>query len=125
MTHILAIEGTGMRLEIEKCRDCPCFNADVAESLNSGCNLDVVSVDDGNSNCPPPFDCPLPEKTPPDEECAGFRHIVDVRHQYGGVVVQFAPTEHETHSVLLTESCARELLSLLGRTLKASFAIPL
>jgi len=123
MTHILAIEGTGMRLEIETCHGCPLQDTD-RDAMPSGCPyLDHREARDSDDLLE---DCPLPLKVRlPEEECAGFPHIVDVRHQYGGIVVQFAPTEHETHSVLLTESCAEELRSLLDRALNPDFANPL
>lgn len=54
MTRILAIEGTGIRLEIDDCGDCPCHDGD-----SGVCEL--TDRDTWEPDWPVSW-CPLPEK---------------------------------------------------------------
>ncbi len=59
MTKILAIEGTGIRLEVETCDKCPCFDNDECRCQATG-GLDHNPYDSAPT---PPSGCPLPEKS--------------------------------------------------------------
>jgi hypothetical protein len=66
MTRILAIEGTGIRLEIEKCEDCPAYQWSEAPS-QSWCGLtdefdEEYDFENGTHKPRKIIECPLPEK---------------------------------------------------------------